>query len=82
MTKCLHSKDFKNLEILVSNNVNHIRIVIENVFFVFDQAFNHSIAPVNALKPDGFRASNYGNFVVKRLIKHSKPFSIPIKRVL
>ena len=46
--------------------------------FVYDTQFNHSMAPNNALKPDGFRALFNGRFVIKLCIKHSKPFSIPI----
>ena len=45
--------------------------------FVYDTQFNHSTAPNNALKPDGFHALFNGRFVNKLCIKNSKPFSIP-----
>ena len=40
----------------VGKDINHIRIVIENVFLCLIQHLNNETAPVNALKPDGFCA--------------------------
>ena len=60
--------------------MNHIRIVIENGFFVHDTQFNHSTAPNDALRSDSFPVLFNGYFNIKLCIKHWKPFSVPVAK--
>ena len=81
MADCLNFRGLNQVKIQrvqVGKDINHIRIVIENVYFVYDTQFNHSTAPDNALKHNGFRALFNRRFMIKLCIKHSKPFTIPI----